>query len=269
MVSITTIYPGGSPDEMEQLVSIPIEKKLREVDGLDKVRSYNIENVSVIAIYLEDRIKNKKAVIQDIKDKVEAVTNLPEKAEKPVVEEIKLDKTEVIYAAIYSKDNNKATYKELRQVADELEDYIYDIDGVAEVQPFGFLEREYLIEANPFALKNYHLDLNTLIYTVSNRNYDMPGGSLKIDKNEYVLRTKGLYQNTKEIQDTVIRANDLAFTTRIKDLARVSDTFEERKIYERFKGKEAIIFSIWKKKVQMRLAHLNALKKKFRNLIII
>ncbi|MCB1159388.1 MAG: efflux RND transporter permease subunit, partial [Leptospiraceae bacterium] len=139
MVSITTIYPGGSPDEMEQLVSIPIEKKLREVDGLDKVRSYNIENVSVIAIYLEDRIKNKKAVIQDIKDKVEAVTNLPEKAEKPVVEEIKLDKTEVIYAAIYSKDNNKATYKELRQVADELEDYIYDIDGVAEVQPFGFL----------------------------------------------------------------------------------------------------------------------------------
>ena len=49
MVSIKTIYPGGSPDEMEQLVSIPIEKKLREVDGIDKVRAYNIENVSVVS----------------------------------------------------------------------------------------------------------------------------------------------------------------------------------------------------------------------------
>ncbi|MCB1157501.1 MAG: efflux RND transporter permease subunit, partial [Leptospiraceae bacterium] len=124
------------------------------------------------------------------------------------------------------------------------------------------LEREYLIEANPFALKNYHVDLNTLIYTVSNRNYDMPGGSLKIDKNEYVLRTKGLYQNTKEIQDTVIRANDLAFTTRIKDLARVSDTFEERKIYERFKGKEAIIFSIWKKKSADEISTSERIKEK-------
>lgn len=84
MVSITTIYHGGSPDEMEQLVSVPIEKKLREVDGLDKVRSYNIENVSVIAIYLEDNIPDKKSIVQDIKDKVESVSTLPEQAERPV-----------------------------------------------------------------------------------------------------------------------------------------------------------------------------------------
>src|SRR4030042_4547305 len=56
MVTILTIYPGGSPDELEQLISIPLEKKLREVDGLDKVRAYNIENVSVVVVYIEDNI---------------------------------------------------------------------------------------------------------------------------------------------------------------------------------------------------------------------
>ena len=100
MVSITTIYPGGSPDEIEQLITRPIEKKLREVDYLDKVRSYNIENVSVIVVFVEDGA-NISEVAQQVKDAVELVENLPNKAEKPEVEEIKFDKTPAINVAIY------------------------------------------------------------------------------------------------------------------------------------------------------------------------
>ena len=105
MVSITTIYPGGSPDEIEMLITQPIEKKLREVDYLDKVRSYNIENVSVIIVFIEDGA-NVSEVAQEIKDTVELVDSLPTKAERPEVKEIKFDKTPAIDVAIYGKGNN-------------------------------------------------------------------------------------------------------------------------------------------------------------------
>ena len=75
MVSIKTVYPGGSPDELESLITIPIEKKLREIDGIEKVRSYNIENVSVLAVYIEKGHPHKDKVIQDIKDSVDLVRN--------------------------------------------------------------------------------------------------------------------------------------------------------------------------------------------------
>jgi len=60
MVTVTTVYPGASPSDAEELISIPIEKKLRKVSDLDKVRSYNVENVSVIVVYIEDKASDKK-----------------------------------------------------------------------------------------------------------------------------------------------------------------------------------------------------------------
>src|SRR6056297_541292 len=147
MVSITTVYPGGAPDELENLVTIPIEKKLKEVDGLDKVRSYNIENVSVIAVYIDEHAPDKDQVVQDIKDAVDLVEDLPENVETPLVEEITTDKTEVLYCAIHGKDET-VPYSRVRKVADQLEDYIYEFDGVAEVEDLGFYDREYLVEVN-------------------------------------------------------------------------------------------------------------------------
>jgi multidrug efflux pump subunit AcrB len=64
MVVIKTIYPGGSSEEIEKIVTIPIEKKLRQVSGLDKVRSYNIENISVIVVYIDPDDENKKKIVE-------------------------------------------------------------------------------------------------------------------------------------------------------------------------------------------------------------
>ena len=219
MVSVTTIYPGGSPDETEQLISIPIEKKLREVDGIDKLRSYNVENVSVVVVYIDDKVPDVKKVVDDIKDKIDLIDNLPSKAERPVVEAITTDKTTVIDVAVFG-DKKNFSYAKLRNFADELEDFIYDIDGVAEVELFGFEDREYLVEVNPDSLTKYRIGMNTVINTLKNRNLDSPGGSLRIGKKEFVLRTKGQFRNADQIRNTVIMANDVGFVTRIRDVAR-------------------------------------------------
>jgi len=247
MVSIQTVYPGGSPDELESLITIPIEKKLREIDGIEKVRSYNIENVSVLAVYIEKGHPDKEAVIQDIKDSVDLVDDLPTNAEDPIVEEIKVDKTQVIDLAIYAKNEN-ISLKKLRDIGDALEDYIYDIDGVAEVEKFGFYDREFLIEVDPNKLARYRLGMNDVTRKLSNRNIDLPGGPLRIGDDEYTLRTKGQFNNINEVLNTVIVSNDAGFSARIRDVATVRDTVEEPDIYERYNGKEAVVFRIWKKR---------------------
>lgn len=259
MVSIQTEYPGGSPDELEQLVTVPIEKKLREVDGIDKVRSYNIENVSVLAVYIEDDAPDKKQVVQDIKDAVDLVDNLPDKAELPIVEEIKIDKTTAIDIALYGKVPG-VSYREIRDAADALEDFLYEIKGVAEVEDFGFYDKEFLVEVDPDAQQKFRIGLNTIINTLARRNLDLPGGPLRIDDKEYVLRTKGQYENTKEIEDTVIMSNDAGFITRIRDVATVSDTFEEADVLERFNGRKAIILRVWKKRSADEINLVNKLK---------
>ncbi|MDY6934457.1 MAG: efflux RND transporter permease subunit [Spirochaetota bacterium] len=260
MVTVTTIYPGGSPDEIEKLISIPIEKKLREVDNLDKVRTYNIENVSVLAIYIEDDASNKDEVVQDIKDAVELVENLPDKAETPLVKELKFDNTPAIDVAIYGKRPD-VPYPLIREAANELEDFLYDIEGVADVEDFGYYDKEYLVEVNPNSLKKYRIGLNDIIRTLKNRNLDFPGGSLKIGDKEYILRTMGQYKNADEIRNSIIISNDAGFITRIKDVATVTDTYEEADFYERFNGNKAIIYKIWKKRSADEIRLVDKIKK--------
>ncbi len=245
-VAITTVYPGGTPDELEQLVSIPIEKKLREIDGIDKVRSYNVENVSVVVVFIDDTYPEKDQVVDDIKDIIEQLEDLPETALKPLVKEIKSDKTEVVYTAVYPKKDN-VCYGTLREVADDLEDYIYDIEGVAEVEAFNFRDIEYLVEVYPQALQKYRIGMNDIISSISCRSLDFPGGPLRIGEEEFVLRTKGKYRNTHDLRNTVIMANDSGYVTRVRDIGRVYDTFEEAEVIDRYNGREAIIFAVWKK----------------------
>ncbi len=247
MVTIKTLYPGASPDELEQLVSLPIEEKLREVDGLDKVRAYNIENVSVVVAFIDDKAPDKEQVVQDIKDAVDTVDNLPDNTEDPVVEEIKFDKKMLVDIAVYGRDES-VTYREIRETADKLKDYLYELDGVAEVETEGYYDREYLVEVDPAKLRLYRLGINNVINTLRQRNLDLPGGSIKVGDKEFVLRTKGQYRNADEILDTVIISNDAGFVTRIRDIADVKDTFKEATVHERYNGNEAVILNVWKKK---------------------
>ncbi len=259
MVSVKTIYPGGSPDDLEQLVTIPIEKKLRVVDGLDKVRSYNIENVSVIVAYIDDRVPNKKRIVQDIRDAVDLVENLPQGTQKSIVEEITTDTMPAIDIAVFGKTGD-VTYGRLREAVDELEDFLYDIEGVAEVETMGFLDQEYLVEVDPGALRRYRIGMNTVINTLKNRNVDLPGGSLRVGDTEYVLRTKGQFRNAEEIRNTVIMSNDMGFITRIRDVASVSDTYAEPDVLERFSGRDAVILRVFRQSSFDEIRLVNRLK---------
>lgn len=247
MVTITTVYPGASPVEAEELISIPIEKKLRAINGLDKVRAYNVENVSLVVVFIADDVKDTKKVVQDIKDAVEQVTGLPSTARTPLVTEVTVDTTELVSIAFTGKNEN-VPYHRLREFANMSENFFYDIGGIAEVEKYGYYDREYLVEVDPDALERNRIGLNTIVNALKMRNIDFPGGPLRIGKKEFVLRTKGQFKNAAEIRNTIIRGNDTGYSLRIGDVAKVTDTYEEADVHHRFNGKQAVIFKLWKKR---------------------
>ncbi|MEQ8349838.1 MAG: efflux RND transporter permease subunit [Leptospiraceae bacterium] len=260
-VSITTIYPGASPDEIEQLVSIPIEKELRSISGLDKVNSYNLENISVFVLEIDPDASDKKKIIDDIKDGVDAtVDDLPANSELPIVEEITFDTQPVVDVALFGGDGGLEDYRKLRQTAQHLEDYIYDVDGVAEVELYGYRDREYLVEVQPEALRRDRVGFNDVIQSIANRNLNLPGGVIRKGPNEYLLRTKEQYRNAQEIAQTVVQANIGGGALRVKDLATVIDTYEEPDLLERFDAQPAIIMKVWKKKESDMLVLADTLK---------
>ena len=247
MVTVTTVYPGASSSDMEELVTIPIEKKLRKLSDLDKVRSYNVDNVSVLVIYIEDTARDKKKVVQDIKDAIDQVDNLPAKAEKPLVKEITTDTTELVSVAFTGKTPD-VPYAKLREFAKKSENFFYDIDGIGEVVKYGYFDREYLVEVDPAKLEHHRIGINSIVGTLAVRNVDFPGGPLRIGKKEFVLRTKGQFRNADDIRNTVIMSNDMGQTTTIGDVAKVTDTYEEADQYRRFNGQPAVIYKLMKKR---------------------
>mgnify|MGYP001766399031 CR=1 FL=1 len=247
MITITTIYPGASPGDAEELVSIPIEKKLRGVSGLDKVRAYNVENLSLLVLYIADDVKDKKKVIQDVKDTVDQISGLPSIVRTPLVAEVTVETTELVSVAFTGKTEN-VPYSRLREFANKSEDFFYDIDGIAEVEKYGYYDREYLVEVDPSALDKNRIGLNNIVNALKMRNIDFPGGPLRIGKKEFVLRTKGQFKNADEIRNTIIRGNDTGYSLKIGDVAKVTDTYEEADVHHRFNGRQSIVFKLWKKR---------------------
>jgi multidrug efflux pump subunit AcrB len=118
MISITTRYPGASPEDVELNVTNKLEKELKNVDGIDKLTSYSLENISVIDILVETDAKDKNKVKRDIRDAVGRVSDFPiEVTDTPFIFEIKSENFEIIYLGI----GGDLPYSELRELARQFE----------------------------------------------------------------------------------------------------------------------------------------------------
>ena len=247
IIIIATTYPGASPEEVEKLITTPVEREIKSIDGIKKSASTSIEGRSGIVVTLEPDLANKNAVIQDIKDAVDsAKINFPENVEDPIVTEAKTSRQGVLEIALGTL-KNKLSELELRKYASQLSDKIELLKDVAIVSKRGYREREIHVEIFPDKLERYNISTDEISTALKNRNLNLPGGNI-IDKGkEYAIRTVKEFQNLDEIRNLTIRANDLGGTVKIKDIAFVKNDFENKKLIEKVGGNEAIILTVLKK----------------------
>jgi multidrug efflux pump subunit AcrB len=248
-VIITTLYPGAMAEDIEKLITIPIEDELREIDGIEELNSSSLEARSVVIVKLDPDIENKDKTINDIKNAIDRITDFPEDAEDPVVTELSTAMSPVLEISLINRadiTNDKDEF-ELRKYAKIIEDRLLEIDDVAKIDKKGYREREMVVEVNPDLLDAYHIALNDIIMALSRKNLNFPGGIIKNKKGDVLIRTIGEVQTAKEIEDVLIRANDMGNWVDIGDVASVRDSFEEEEIINKTRNKKAITLTVIKK----------------------
>ncbi len=243
IMTIVTPYPGSAPEEIEKLVTIPVERSLKEVDGIDKLHSTSIEGRSVvIAEIFEDLSKrDKEKVKTDVQRAIDRIEDLPKDCEKPTVNEIKTRQMSTIEINL-----SHLPEPELRKYADMLEDRLELIPGVSSVAKRGWRDREFWVEVNPDILNQLHLSLSQIVESLESQNMNVPGGTITHNSQEYMVRTVGEIQTPEQVSEVVIRSNDLGNANKVKDVATVKDTYAEDTRIEKLRGHRAITLIVLK-----------------------
>lgn len=243
VVLIRTEYPGATPEEVEKLVTIELEDKIKEVDGIEEVQSLSTEGSSLITVKIDPDEKNKMRVVNDIQRAVDRAEDLPVEIDDPVVEELQTKNIPVISVSL-SGDINE---HELQKLARRLEIRLLDLSEVANVHRMGWRDREIWVEVDPELVNRDFLSLKDVLLALQNRNLNLPGGTLSTQRGEYLVRTLGEFETADEIKKVIIRANDQGNWIRVKDVAKVQDTFEDDELLERTFGEKAITLTVIKK----------------------
>ena len=245
IISITTVYPGASPKEIEILITKQIEDAIDGVDGKKRIISSSIEGLSTITFEIStDSSRSVERVLDDIKNEVgKAASKLPEGAEDPVVTDLSFDAFPVISVFIAGD----VSEEELRKVTKDFEADAKKIEGVDSIEFEGYREKQVWVQVDPEKLKSYDLQMNDIINAIRLRNINLPGGKINIEQVEYLIRTVGQYRTPEEVANTIVRANDIGNVVYVRDIADVSFQFKERENITRVNGSTGIKINVLKK----------------------
>lgn len=242
---ITTRYPGASPQDVELNVTNKIEEELKEVDGLKRVTSFSMENISVINVKIDLDTKDLDKVKTDVRDAVSRTAELPpEVDEQPQVREITTATGIPIIEVGLSGD---IPYAELRDYARRAEKALEELPGVARLRRYGYLDREIHIEMLQDAMEKWQVPGAKVVNAIANRNIRASGGSFESYTSEKNIVTLAQFETPLEVNDVIVDVTDEGTQVRVGDLAIVKDTFEPEKIRSRMNGESAISFLAYKK----------------------
>ncbi len=239
-VSIRTGLPGGSPQEVESLVTQQIEEVVNTVDGIDELRSISGQGSSfVIATFKLDR--DLESAAQDIRDRVNSLgRSLPEDATPPVIQKFDNDSTPVITISL----SGDRSIRELTELADKtVRVQLERVSGVGEVRVVGGLDRAINVWIDAERLAAYQIPVTAIRSALTRQNADVPGGNVNTGREELVLRTLGRYTDPKAFEDLVI-ANVNGSPIRLRDVARVEDGTKEQRSVARLNGVPTVTLEV-------------------------
>lgn len=243
-VLVRADYPGSDPHSVEKLITIPIERELKEISDIQEMRSISLQGMSIIVIELEEYVKNKDRLINDIQRAVDRVEDLPQDMEDPPrVTEIRSKDQPIIEVSLAGE----LSEFDLVAHAFNLERKLLDLPQTAAVARKGWREKEIWVEADPKALADYSFSLEDLLGTLARHNVNIPGGEIKEDSAEYLLRTTGEFETAKDVARVVLRANDASHWVQVGHIANVREAFEEESTISRTNGRRAINLVVIKK----------------------
>ena len=256
VVTIATTYSGASPDDVDRLVTQPIQDAVAGIANIDVLQSSSTEGRSQVTITFTDNANVDTAAI-DVQRRVGAIVNqLPADADTPSV--LKLDPTQqpVLYVAI----TGNVPLDQLFQLADDrVKPRLEAQDGVASVTVGGGLQREVQVLLDPNRLRAYGLTIDQVSQALSRENQGVPAGSIDRGRERMTLRVYGLFQSVDELKEVLVSGQGGA-NIRLADIATVSDTFKQPTSRTFLNGREAVTLTVTKQSGSNEIATVNGVR---------
>ena len=240
-LTVRTEYPGTAPEEIENLISRPLEQELGVVPRLVRINSISKAGQSdVVLEFAWDADMN--VVAQDIREKVDRV-RLPDGAERPLLLRYDPSLDPILRFGLHGPQS----LYELRYLADhEIKRTLEALDGVAAVKVKGGLEEEYQVRVDERKLALLGLDINTLNTRLAQSNVNLPGGNLHEGQTQYLVRTMNEFRTIGEIGELIIARQPGGVDVRLRDVAEVTASHKELEVITRVNGRESIEIEVFK-----------------------
>ncbi len=242
-IFVQTIYPGTSPENMENLVTKQLEKQLKSTPGLKKITSNSYQDVSVITAEFNTNvdIKDAKQRVKDAVDK--ARQDLPNDLPKdPNVMDINLADLPIMYVNL----SGDYDLKKLKEYAESLKDQIEALKEISGVDIVGALDPEIQINADLNKMAAAQVSFRDIESSVGYENLTISGGTVKMDGMRRTLNVKKEFKSADEIANLIIKTPSGA-SVYLKDIAEVKDAFKEQESYARLYGKNVITLNVKKR----------------------
>lgn len=238
-VVVRVPFPGATPAEVEEGITVKIEEAIQDLDGIKQLRSTAVESLGTVVVEVDNRF-DPRELMNDVKARVDAVSTFPADAERPVVyvPEIRRDVITVVISGDLPEH-------ELRLVAERVRDELVDLEEITQVELDGVRPYEISIEISEQTLRQYGLTLEQVAAAVRRTSLDLAAGAVRTTGGEVLIRTQGQARAGREFEDIVVRGESGTRLT-VKDLGVVRDGFSEDPLEFRYNGRSAAFIDVYR-----------------------
>lgn len=242
-VFVTALYEGTAPQEMENLVAIPIEKKLADLEQVKQIKATVVEGVALLVVeFLPSQ--DIDTALQKVKNKIDlARPDLPADLDEPAVDVINFSTAWPICMIALAGDTE---ISRLRHLAENLQDRFEALPGVKEAQIFGTREREIRIEVDLTRLTRSALPMGALLAAIAKENSNISAGNLEIRDGKFQVRIPGEFNLAANIRDIVVAAPG-GKPIYLRDVAEVVDTYKDLTSISRLNGSPCVSLHVKKR----------------------
>lgn len=238
VVRVAVAYPGATPVEVEDGIILRLEEAIGDLPGIEKMTATAAEGMGSLTLEVDEGF-DVRNLLNDVKSRVDGISNFPEDAEKPQIEAPLLQRS-IMGLAVHGDLSTAG----IRQVAERVRDDLLAIPGITQVALSAAPDYEIAIEVSEAALRRYGLTFAEVSRAVSQASLDLPAGSIRRQGGEILLRAKGQAYRGGEFGGIVLRADAAGGLIRLGDVANVRDGFADVDLYSRYNGKPAVLVSV-------------------------
>jgi multidrug efflux pump subunit AcrB len=242
-ISIVTIYPGATPEDIENLVTKPIEKQVKSLTGVKKVTSNSLSDVSIMTVEFSTDLKP-----ADCKQKVtDAVAkgkkDLPnDLKDDPQIQEFDINELPIMNINLAGD----LPLDQIKKYGEDLQDRIEGLKEITRVDIVGGLEREVQINVDLYKMSSAGITFMDIENAIQRENLNVSGGEVRVDDLRRNLRVTGEFKQPKSIENIIIRSF-VGTTVFLRDIAEVTDGYKEKQDFAQLDHKPVVTLNVVKR----------------------